>query len=77
MTDEKKTDGSFLFKQDGPVATISINKPPMNPMSLEFFDELEALVPKMAEYPSVRAIVFTADEKENFSVGMGLKRLAA
>jgi hypothetical protein len=48
MTDEKNAVPPLLFTQRGLVATVSINHPPMNPMSLEFFDELEQLVPKLA-----------------------------
>jgi enoyl-CoA hydratase len=49
----------------------------MNPMSLECFDELEALVPKLAADRSVRAVVITAEGEDNFSVGMNLKQMAA
>lgn len=76
MTDEKNAAPPFLFTQQGAVATVSINSPPMNPMSLELFDELEALVPKLSADRSVRAIVITAEGEDNFSVGMNLKQLA-
>ncbi|MHA1915712.1 MAG: enoyl-CoA hydratase/isomerase family protein [Promethearchaeota archaeon] len=45
-------------------------------MSLELFDELEVLVPKLSTDQSVRAIVITAEGEDNFSVGMNLKQLA-
>ncbi|MHA1104549.1 MAG: enoyl-CoA hydratase/isomerase family protein [Promethearchaeota archaeon] len=76
MTDEKNETKPFLFTQKDAVAIISINKPPMNPMSLEFFDELEVLVPKLSTDRSVRAIVITAEGEDNFSVGMDLKQIA-
>lgn len=75
MTDDNKTKPDLLFNQRGTVATISINHPPMNPMSLEFFDELEALVPKLSADQSVRAIIITAEGDQNFSVGMNLKQM--
>jgi len=77
MTEDKKSDSTLLLTQQDAVATVSINHPPMNPMSLEFFDELEKLVPKLAADQSVRAIVITAEGDRNFSVGMNLKQVAA
>jgi len=77
MTDEKNPINPLIFTQKDAVAIISINNPPMNPMSLELFDELEVLVPKLSTDRSVRAIVFTAEGEDNFSVGMNLKQLAS
>ncbi len=76
MTDEKNATNPLLFTQEGAVAIVSINKPPMNPMSLEFFDKLEKLVPKLSTDRSIRAIVITAEGEDNFSVGMDLKQMA-
>ena len=76
MTEEKNAKKTLLLTQEGAVAILSINKPPMNTMSLEFFDKLEKLVPKLATDRSVRAIVITAEGEENFSVGMDLKQFA-
>lgn len=76
MIDKKNEIKPFLFTQKDAVAIVSINKPPMNPMSLEFFDELEVLVPKISTDRSVRAIVITAEGEDNFSVGMDLKQIA-
>ncbi|TXT61546.1 MAG: Crotonase [Promethearchaeota archaeon] len=75
MSEEKIENKSFLFTQRDAVAIISINKPPMNPMSLEFFNELENFVPKLSEDQNVRAIVITAEGEDNFSVGMDLKEI--
>ena len=75
MTEKKNATKPFLFTQEGAVAIVSINNPPMNPMSLEFFDKLEKLVPKLSTDRSVRAIVITAEGEDNFSVGMDLKQM--
>lgn len=56
------------------VATISINDAPYNRMSLEYIDALEALLPELAADDAVRALVFTAEGEDNFSVGMNLKQ---
>ena len=76
MTDKKNATNPLLFTQEGAVAIVSINKPPMNPMSLELFDKLERLVLKLSTDQSVRAIVITAEGEDNFSVGMDLKQMA-
>lgn len=76
MTNENKDQPHLLVSQDGAVVTLSINAPPMNPMGLEFMDELEVQVGKLATDKSVRAIVMTATGDKNFSVGMNLKQMA-
>ena len=75
MTEKKDVKNTLLFTQEGAVAILSINNPPWNPMSLEFFDKLEKLVSKLATDQSVRAIVITAEGEDNFSVGMDLKQM--
>ncbi|MEL7156099.1 MAG: enoyl-CoA hydratase/isomerase family protein, partial [Actinomycetota bacterium] len=64
-------------EQDGRVLTIINEDPPINRMSLAYIDEIEELLDGPAADDSVRALVFTADGEENFSVGMDLKQLAA
>ena len=76
ITDKKKKVKQLLFTQEDAVAIVSINRPPMNQMNLECFNELEKLVPKLAKDQSIRAIVITAEGEEHFSVGMDLKQLA-
>lgn len=66
---------TFLFARQGGLAIISIDDPPWNLMSMEFMDELEALLPRLAVDHSVRALLFTAEGEENFSAGMNLKQL--
>ncbi len=65
----------LLLERDGAVATIFINDPPQNRMSLEFMDELERRVDELAADESVRAIVLRGAGDQNFSVGMDLKQL--
>lgn len=66
----------LLLKKDGAVATISINDAPWNRMSMEFMNDLEALVDELAGDKSVRAVVITGEGEEHFSVGMHLKQMA-
>ena len=64
-------------EQDGRVVVIVNEDPPINRMSLEYIDEIEELLTTVATDDSVRALVFTADGEDNFSVGMDLKQLQA
>ncbi|MBT8149107.1 MAG: enoyl-CoA hydratase/isomerase family protein [Pseudomonadales bacterium] len=65
----------LLLEQHDAVAVISINDAPYNRMTLDFIDQLEVIVEKIAADPSIRAVVLTADGLDNFSVGMNLKQL--
>jgi len=66
---------ALLLEKFGQVAVIINNDAPVNRLSLEFMDELEALLPTLAEDMSVRAIVIRGAGNEHFSVGMNLKQL--
>ena len=55
------------------VATLSINDAPYNRMTLDFMDMLENELAKLAADDDVRALVFTAEGLEHYSVGMNLK----
>ena len=58
MTDSNtEAKSPLLVEKDGAVTTISINDAPWNRMSLEFMNEIEALVENLAGDKSVRAVV--------------------
>jgi enoyl-CoA hydratase len=57
------------------VMIVAIDHPPLNPLSLEAIDQLEALITSIADDDAVRAVVLTAVGDRNFSVGMDLKQL--
>jgi enoyl-CoA hydratase len=67
----------LLLERRGAVAIISINDAPYNRMSLEYMDRLEELVGELSADDSVRAVVFTGEGDDHFSVGMNLKQLPA
>jgi enoyl-CoA hydratase/carnithine racemase len=71
----KDSNAPLLVEQDGAVTTITINDEPWNRMSLEFMNELEVQVEKLAADKSVRAVVITSAGDKHFSVGMDLKQL--
>jgi len=65
----------LTLKRRGAVTIISINDAPYNRMTFEFMDVLERTVDELAHDDSVRALVFTSEGTENFSVGMNLKQM--
>lgn len=65
----------LLYTVDDAVAIIAVNDAPYNRMTLDFVDQLEALVADIAADDSIRAVVITAEGLDNFSVGMNLKQL--
>ncbi len=67
---------SPTLERRGKVAILTINDPPHNPMSMAFMDRLESLVAEIAADPAIRAVVFTAADDTNFSVGMNLKEIS-
>lgn len=69
------TKPALLTETDGAVRILSLNDAPMNRMSLEFMDALEAEVNALATDQSIRAVVLTSAGDQNFSVGMDLKQL--
>jgi enoyl-CoA hydratase/carnithine racemase len=63
------------IERDRGVLTIINTDPPINRMTFEYMDAIESLLAEARDDSSVRALVFTADGEENFSVGMDLKQL--
>jgi enoyl-CoA hydratase len=49
---------------------------PWNQMGQDYMDALELAVTQAAANPAVRALVFTAEGEQNFSVGMDLREVA-
>jgi enoyl-CoA hydratase len=66
---------ALIIERKGRVATLINNDPPRNRMTLEFMDQLEVAIEKLAVDASVGAIVIRGAGDEHFSVGMDLKQL--
>ncbi len=69
------SDEPLLVQRQDAVAIVSNNDAPLNRMTLQYMDRLEEVVADLTADDSVRAVVFTAEGLENFSVGMNLKQL--
>ncbi|NNE72607.1 MAG: enoyl-CoA hydratase/isomerase family protein [Acidimicrobiales bacterium] len=65
----------LFHRRDDGVAVISTNDDPLNRMTLEYVERMEAVVEHIADDDSIRAFVITAEGTTNFSVGMNLKQL--
>ncbi len=53
----------------GPVATITLNNPPLNVVTLEMSRELHALLPELAADPGVRVLILAGAGKRAFCAG--------
>lgn len=62
-------------EHDNGVMVLTNTDAPWNRMTFAYMDALEKAVLEAANDPGVRVLVFTADGKDNFSVGMDLKQL--
>lgn len=77
MTSTTAAGDALLVEREGGVLTLTNNDPPINRMTFEYMDALEAAVAEAADDPEVRVLVVTAAGTDNFSVGMDLKQLQA
>jgi enoyl-CoA hydratase len=66
-----------LVKVDiqGGVATMTLNRPPLNPLNVELFDQIGKCADELTLDDEVRAVVLTGGEK-NFAAGADIKEMA-
>jgi enoyl-CoA hydratase/carnithine racemase len=71
-------DESVLWRVDGPVGTITLNRPASrNALTVAANDRLHALWEAIDADPSIRAVVLTSTDCQTFCAGMDLKEAAA
>src|ERR1700757_1055926 len=58
--------------RDG-VALLTLDNPPLNLMTLDMTCELNALIPRLADDPAVRAMVLTGSGERAFCAGSDVK----
>jgi enoyl-CoA hydratase/carnithine racemase len=73
MTVEERTAGPVLVARHGPVVTLTLHDPPVNPIARETVTALEELTAAIAADDSVRAVVVTG-AGANFSAGANIKQ---
>lgn len=57
------------------VATVTLNRPPLNPLNAELFTQIGRCADELAADDQVRAVVITGGEK-NFAAGADIKEMA-
>lgn len=67
----------LLLAINNNVATITINRPPVNPLSSEVFKELGNLVDELDQNDDVRAIILTGSGEKAFVAGADINEMAS
>jgi enoyl-CoA hydratase/carnithine racemase len=60
--------------RNGPVATVTLQRPPANAMSLELTEQIAKIFDGVANDPGTRAVIFTGQGK-SFCAGLDLKNV--
>ncbi|MEW6442396.1 MAG: enoyl-CoA hydratase-related protein [bacterium] len=62
-----------ILEQNGFVASVILNTPPHNPLSMAVIDRLEEIFTGLAANDSVRTVLFTGAGERSFSVGADIR----
>ena len=60
---------TILFKKQDDIAVITLNRPPMNPLSKRVFKELGQAIDELREDTSVKAVILTGAGEKAFAAG--------
>ena len=63
-----------LVTVDGPIATVMLNDPPMNPVSGRTLDALHAALDKVEQQRTVRCVIFSGAGEKAFCAGGDLRQ---
>ena len=64
---------NLIVERDDNVGTITLNRPPANPINLAVLDELDAVLTEWEKDKAVRAIIITGAGERGFSAGFDVK----
>lgn len=64
-----------LWEQRDGFAVITLNRPPMNPLSSEVFQQLEKILLVVESNPSIKAVIFTASGGKAFCTGIDITEI--
>jgi len=68
---------TLLLAYDGPVATVTLNRPAvLNALNAQVFDDLERVFPILAADPAVRVILLAGAGEKAFAAGTDINELA-
>jgi enoyl-CoA hydratase len=68
---------TLLLTREGAVATLVLNRPPLNPLNAKMFYELEAACGELEADPEVRAVILCGAGERAFAAGADVSELAA
>ena len=69
---------TLLLAFDGPVATVTINRPKvLNALNKQVFDDLEAALMLLARDPTIRVLLLTGAGEKAFAAGADITELAS
>jgi len=68
---------AIQVSKENEVATITLNRPPMNPLNGQIFKELTQAADELESDPTVRAIVITGAGDKAFAAGADVTEMAA
>ena len=64
---------TVLVERAESIATVTLNRPPHNPMGMAMVDRLEELFPELESDKSIRVIILTGAGERSFSVGADIR----
>ena len=64
---------NLIVEREDNVGTITLNRPPANPINLAVLDELDAVLTEWEKDKAVRAIIITGAGERGFSAGFDVK----
>ncbi len=70
-------DKVVTFAADGPIGTITLDRPPANSYDIEFMGQLEAAILAAEENEQVRAVILRSASEKFFSAGADIKAFMA
>ena len=69
---------TLLLEVNGPVATVTLNRPKvLHALNAQVFDELESVFRALAVDPAVRVILLTGSGEKAFAAGADINEIAA
>jgi enoyl-CoA hydratase/carnithine racemase len=67
------SDELVLIERHNRIATMTLNRPPMNPMSNRMFDAIHAALAEIERDPGIRCIVLTGSGERAFCAGADIR----
>ncbi len=66
----------ILLNKENSVATITLNRPPMNPLNGQVFRELAAVADEIEADPMVKAVIITGSGEKAFAAGADIGEMS-